>query len=122
MNQTIALIDDDENIIDLYKPALEKAGFVVLIAKNGRDGLRLVKEKKPDLILTDIVMEVKDGFWLLEKLQKDESVKNIPAIALSNLDSDEDKDEALNLGAKKFMLKTRYTPTEIVSELKNFLK
>lgn len=118
----IIIVDDDLLILDLYKKGLFFAGFQVISASNGKEGYKKILAQRPDLIITDIVMPWYDGFYLIEKVKKDENVSAIPVIAFSNLDSQEDKKEAMQLGADLFLLKTAMTPSDLAKKIEEILK
>lgn len=103
--KTILLIDDNVELQSLYKAALEKAGYEILQAYNGADGLSLASNKKPDMILLDLMMPGgMNGFDVLQKIKRDKSLSNIKIIVLTNLPGEEDAAKAL--GVKDYMLKS----------------
>ena len=67
----ILLVDDDTDFVEATKTVLESKNYEVIVANEGDEGLRKAKEQKPDLILLDIIMPVKDGFVAAEQLKKD---------------------------------------------------
>lgn len=117
----ILLVEDDPFIIDIYKTKLESAGFLVEIAVNGQEALEKSVER-PDLILLDIVLPSIDGWEILKTLKEDKKLNLIPVIILSNLGQKSEVEKGLKLGAKKYLIKAHYTPSQIVDEIKNFLK
>jgi len=117
----IVLVDDDLLILDLYKKGLFFAGYQVISANDGKDGYEKIEAIKPDLIITDIVMPWHDGFYLIEKVKKNKELSEIPLIAFSNLDSEDDKKEAMRLGADMFLLKTTMTPNDLSKKIEEIL-
>ncbi len=79
----ILLIDDEQDILDLYGATLKNAGFETITATNGPDGLKLAKEKKPGLILLDFKMPEMDGVEVLERLRKDPDTKDLRVVFVS---------------------------------------
>ena len=77
----ILVIDDEAPVLSLFGQLLESAGYSVALASDGREGLRLLKQQKPDLIITDIMMPEMDGLELLMTIRK--QYPEIPAIAIS---------------------------------------
>ena len=77
---TILLIDDQESIRLIFKAVLERAGYRVLTAEHGKDGLRLLEQERVDLILLDIFMPEMDGFELIPRLRKYRSTSKIIAM------------------------------------------
>ena len=80
----ILLIEDEEIMIDLLQRKLNKEGYEVSIARNGEEGLKLMREQNPDIILLDIIMPRMGGFEVMEEMQKDKDLKKIPIIVISN--------------------------------------
>ena len=79
----ILLVDDDPDFIESTKTVLESKPYQIIIASNGDEGLRKAREKKPDLILLDVIMPVKDGFTAAEQLKKDPQLSKIPTLMLT---------------------------------------
>jgi len=116
----VLIIDDDESIRDIYSTNFKSAKYKVFCAKNGKEGLDAVEEKKPDIVLLDILMPEMDGFDFLKALKKKNPL--IPAVVLTNMSSPKDKEEAILLGAKEYLLKTKHTPEGIEKIVKKILK
>ncbi|NQT30962.1 MAG: response regulator [Deltaproteobacteria bacterium] len=79
----ILLVDDDADFVESTRIVLESKPYDVIVAKNGDEGLRKAKEAKPDLIILDVIMPVKDGFTAAEQLKKDPQLSRIPTIMLT---------------------------------------
>ena len=80
----ILLIDDDPDFVESTKIILESKPYQVIVAYEGNEGLRKARAEKPDLILLDIIMPVKDGFVAAEQLKKDPELSKIPLIMLTS--------------------------------------
>ncbi len=80
----ILIIDDDKLLNSLLERKLTTEGYEVVIAENGDKGIKKIKEVMPDLILLDITMPVMNGYEVMEEVSKDDSIKNIPIIVISN--------------------------------------
>jgi len=117
MPKKILLVEDEELIIDLLTKKLEREGYQVSIAKDGEEGLSMMKDEKPDLILLDIVMPKMGGFEVMEEMQKDEELKKIPVIVISNSGQPVELDRAKKLGAKDWLIKTEFDPREIINKV-----
>lgn len=117
----IILIEDDEFLSDVYRLKLEKENFEVEIVKDGSKALEKIINQKPDMILLDIVLPNLDGWEILKKIKKDDRIKNIPVVVLSNLAQEEQVKKSLNLGATKYLVKSQYIPSEIIKEIKEIL-
>lgn len=120
----ILLIEDDPDQILMYQNKLELAGFTFLAAENAKSGLSLTKEKKPDLILLDLLLKevaIPTGFEILKKLKADKETKSIPVIVLTNFGTSEAKEESLKLGAADFIIKSQIGLTPLVERIRKTL-
>lgn len=117
----ILIIEDEKPIARALELKLKHVGFDVEVAFNGEDGIKLLSEKKYDLILLDLVMPKVNGFIVLEEAKKI-GIKT-PIIVLSNLSQEEDEKRVRQLGAKAFFIKSN-TPIAVIVEevLKVFKK
>ena len=106
----------------LYDEALCLMGFSVGIAKSGREGLKMIEENKPDLVILDIIMPDGDGFFVLKKIRENQKIKDIPVIMHTNLYNESDKEEALKLGARKYVVKAQTTPKQLAEIVKKIIK
>ncbi|MFC2017243.1 response regulator transcription factor [Chloroflexota bacterium] len=80
----ILLVDDDVDFVEATKVILGSKSYEVVVAYEGDEGLRKAKEEKPDLILLDIIMPIKDGFTAAEQLKKDPELSKIPTLMLTS--------------------------------------
>lgn len=117
----ILLIEDEANLQKTMSEALRRAGYESINALDGEIGLNLAKNKKPDLILLDLVLPRLHGLEVLKKIKEDEETKAIPVIILTNLENMEDVDKAIALGATTYLVKTRYTLEEVTGKVKKAL-
>jgi len=118
----ILIMEDDKFLSEMYSTKLKEAGFEIIAADDGEEGLRLIKEKMPDLVLLDIVLPRMDGFEVLQNLKKDKSLKDILVVALTNLGQKEEVEKGISLGADDYIIKAHFTPTEVVAKVKKMLK
>ena len=107
---------------NIYQKKFEMEGFKVSLAENGEVGLDAAKKKKPDIILLDILMPKMDGFAVLKELKKDDSVKDIPVILLTNLGQKDDVEKGLEMGAVDYLIKAHFKPSETVAKVRKALK
>lgn len=116
----ILLIEDEEIMIDLLSRKLKSCGYEVVTARNGQEGLDLLRAEKTasDLILMDIIMPKLNGFATMAEIQKDEKLRTIPIIVISNSGQPVELDEAKRLGARDWLLKTEFDPQELVGKIK----
>lgn len=116
------LIEDEKILAEMYKERLIREGFVVFLAFASREGLELAKKEKPDLIVLDILLPGENGIAFLEWLRKEPELAVIPVVAFSNYDDPATKKQAAKLGVKEYLIKTNYTPREIVEKIKEYLR
>ncbi|PIR05348.1 response regulator [Candidatus Kuenenbacteria bacterium CG11_big_fil_rev_8_21_14_0_20_37_9] len=90
------------------------------MALDGEEGLRKARESKPDLIILDLILPKLDGFNVLREIKKDNAIKHIPVIVLTNLSDVTDK--AIELGADKCLVKSDYSMSDIMEKIKSQFK
>ncbi|MBU0648975.1 response regulator [Patescibacteria group bacterium] len=118
----ILVVDDDVFLAKIYKTKLSKEGFELSLAHDGEEALVQIKQKRPDLILLDLMMPKKDGFEVMEELAKDPECKKIPIIILSNLGQESDVERGLALGAKDYFVKANVSLNDIVKKITKHIK
>lgn len=118
----IALVEDEEVLLDVLENKLRKEGFEVFSAKDGKAGLDLIRAVMPDIILLDIVMPKMDGFEVLEQLGADAALARIPVIIISNSGQPVEIEKALSMGVKDYLVKAEFDPQELLDKIKNQLK
>ena len=122
MAKTIMLVEDDSLLVKMYKTKFESEGYQVLVADDGQKGLEMIQNHKPDFIILDFMMPRLSGMELLAHMQQNPQFKNIPTIMLSNMSNQAQIEKAKKLGAREFLIKANYTPAQIVSKIKQYLK
>lgn len=121
IRQTIMIVEDDSFVMDIFKTKLLQEGFLVVEAINGIEALKKLKNVKPDLMLLDIIMPYVSGLEVLKKMKENEDTKNIPVILLTNLSQKEEVDKGMELGARDYLIKSHFTPSEVLEKIKNYL-
>lgn len=117
MPKKILLVEDEEIMINLLQKKLVQEGYEVLIARNGEEGLSMMKEVKPDIILLDIIMPKMSGFEVMEEMRKDTELKKIPIVVISNSGQPVELDKAKELGARDWLIKTEFDPQEVIEKV-----
>lgn len=109
---------------DIVAHKLQAAGFVVRHAPDGKQGLEMVFQELPDIILLDLMMPEVDGFEVLEKIRDnpDKKISDLPVIVLSNLWSNKDILRTQSLRADEYMVKAYFTPDDILAKIKEVLE
>lgn len=118
----ILFIEDEPTLQKTLGDVLEKEGFEIKTAFDGKEGLEKAKEFKPDLILLDLILPKMDGFAVLREFKKDESLKATPVIVLTNLEGTSDVEKVLELGATTYLVKANYDLKEVVEKIKKTLE
>ena len=118
----ILIIEDDRFLRELIARKLTDEGFETLEAGEGEQGLKKIKEEKPDLVLLDLILPSIDGFEVLSRMKEDAKVSSIPVIILSNLGQREEVERGLKSGAIDYLIKAHFTPGEIIEKIKGVLK
>ncbi len=121
MPKTILFIEDESALQKTFSEVLDQEGYKVMSALDGELGLRLAKQKKPDLILLDLILPKIHGFEVLKELKGDEATKDIPVIVLTNLEGVGDVEKALELGATTYLVKATYSLEEVIGKIKKTL-
>jgi len=122
MAKKILVVEDDKFLRDLISQKLTKEGYEVDEAIDGEEGVKMLKEIKPDLVLLDLILPGIDGFEVLVKMKEDSSISSTPVIILSNLGQKEDVEKGLKLGAVDYLIKAHFTPGEIIDKIRAVLK
>ena len=120
--KTILLVEDEPTLQKTLSLALTQEGYEVKSALDGEIGLRLARESKPDIVLLDLILPKMDGFEVLDELKKDEATKNIPVIVLTNLESTQDIEKALALGATNYLVKANYDLKDVIEKVMDNIK
>lgn len=109
----VLLVEDDPILQRAGEASLSRRGYVVLTASDGAEGLKKAREEAPDLVLLDLLMPLMPGVELLRSLKADVATQKIPVLVLSNSSRDDDKREALALGATGYLVKANVSLKEL---------
>ncbi len=118
INRKILVVDDDKKTVELIKLYLEKDGYRVLAAYNGRQALELARQKQPDLIVLDLMLPEVDGLDVCQALRAE---SKIPIIMLTARTTEEDKLLGLELGADDYVTKP-FSPRELLARVRAVLR
>ena len=122
MAHSVLVIDDDELLLGSVVDALQAAGYNVLQAKNGKDGLDLALKEHPDLVLTDNLMPIVNGVDMVAGLRKDKWGKQVPAIIMTNMYTADMLNESLQAGVTDYVMKADLNLEKIVGLVRSRLK
>jgi len=113
----VIIAEDDKFLLKAYQVKLNKSGFEVKYATDGAEVLEILKTFKPDLIVLDLIMPKKDGFYVLEQVKANPDLKHIPILVTSNLGQKEDIDRAKALGAHDYIIKSDMSLNDLVAKI-----
>ena len=120
MSKTILVIEDTNETANLVLFKLKTSGFAVHRAVNGEEGLRMVGEVKPDLIVLDVMMPVMNGTEVLMRLKANDTTKSIPVLMLSSLSTEHEVVRGLEVGADDYVTKP-FSPRELLARVNKLL-
>ena len=115
--KTILTVDDSRTMRDMLLMTLKDAGYDVVQAEDGEDGLEKLAAKRPDAIITDINMPKLDGFGFIEKVRADPSNTAVPILVLTTESEQDRKDRARQAGATGWIVKP-FNPTKLLDALR----
>ena len=121
MTNKILLIDDDADVLDILQLKFKSAGYDVVTAGAGLDGLNAVYQKSPNLIVLDLTLPQLDGFQVCRILKFDDRYKHIPIIMLTGRTDDKNIKLGLKCGANKYLGKP-FDPDNVLNEVKQLLE
>lgn len=122
LKKKILIADDDEMFIKLISNELTEIGLDVVSASNGDEAVLKAVEIKPDLILTDMIMPIKDGFQAIQELRAKPEFEKIKIIVFSSLGQEEDVNKAMSLGASGYLVKKDYSLKDLATKVAELLK
>ena len=114
-NVKVLIAEDNENICEMYAVTFMRHGFTVYTASDGRSAIQKYQNKKPDIILLDIMMPQVDGYQVLNEVRKDVN-SYTPVIMLTNLDANDFTREAQLENIDAYLIKSHHSPREVVNK------
>lgn len=120
-NEKILIVDDELHIIELLKYNLESNGYKVIFAQTGKEAIKIASEKRPDLILLDVMLPEMDGFDVCKHINKAKETEGIPIIMLTAKGEELDKILGLELGADDYITKP-FSVRELIARIKAVLR
>ncbi|MEK7595725.1 MAG: response regulator [Patescibacteria group bacterium] len=119
---TVLLVEDEEDIRNVYAEVLIEEGFKVVGAADGDTGLKSALNDKWDVLLLDIMLPGEDGLQILKSVKENIRLKFKPVILLTNLGNESIVNQAFKEGADGYLVKSQITPDQIVKEIRQYLK
>jgi len=117
----VVVADDDRMFRKAAETTLRRQGYSVTTASDGEEALQLIRSEQPEIIVLDLIMPKLQGFDVLQILKEDTLTSHIPVIVLTSLAQDQDKQEALDLGAVAYFNKATLSLHELVDQVKQTL-
>ena len=111
--KTILIIEDERDLSEALATSLQTKGFSVIVAEDSESALTRMSEIRPDLILLDLFTYSIHGIHFIERLQTQPAFRSLPIIIVTNTDSDEQRDRALKLGVKAYLVKAEHSVSDI---------
>ena len=118
----IAIIEDDLAIAQMYRLKFEAEGYAAEIAENGKLGLTLCEQMRPDIVLLDLMMPEMNGDEMLERLRKTDWGKHIKVVILTNVGEQEAPEKLKDLNVSAFIVKADMTPKQVAELVKEQIK
>jgi adenylate cyclase len=118
----ICIIEDEENIRELYRAKLEGEHYQVFTAKDGLEGIALLEKVSPNLALVDLMMPNLTGYEMMEQMKANPNLKHIPIIILTNFDDTESINKTSHFDADFYLVKAQYSPSDVAHIVKEVLE
>jgi DNA-binding response OmpR family regulator len=120
MGKRVLIADDEPNIVASLEFLMEQAGFEVRLAANGQEALELVASFRPDLVLLDVMMPVKNGYEVCQILKSDPATRAVKVVMLSAKGRDVEVAKGLELGADAYVTKP-FSTRDLVAQIRDML-
>ncbi len=117
----ILLVEDDNNLREIYEARLQAEGYEIVSARDGEEALSVAIKERPDLIISDVMMPKISGFDMLDIIRSTEETKNVKVIMMTALSQAEDRDRATKLGANRYLVKSQVTLEDVARVAKEVL-
>lgn len=117
----VEIIEDEASMLKILSEKFRENGEYVIVAKDGKEGLRLALKEHPDIIVLDLVMPRMDGFEMLKKLREDEWGKTVKVIVLTNLSEDHPDAKVIKNITSEYLLKANISLEELVKKVEGMI-
>lgn len=119
--KVVLIVEDELVLAKLYREKFERAGFVVEVANNARQGVALAKRIKPDIVLLDILLPEENGLYFLQTIRSDRALADLPVLIFSNYRNAIIEESAKRLGVSGYITKANFDPDEVVEKVQRVL-
>lgn len=120
--EKILIIEDDRGIRHALEFILQKNGYEIFLASEGKSAIQIAVDEKPDLVILDIMIPEINGFKVLQKIKESEKTQNTKVFVFTNLSDEKDKKMAKKFGADGYFIKAEVSIDEIVKKINKTLK
>ncbi len=120
MAKKILVVDDEVRVLTVIQKRLQSAGYEVITATNGRDGLKLARAENPDLVILDLILPGMGGYEVCSFLKRDKRFSHIPVIILTARSQEKDIEEGNRAGADAYFTKP-FNPEELIKKIEELL-
>lgn len=117
----VMIVEDDTVLANALSLALEDQGYQISLATDGEEAERMILAEKPDLILLDLLLPIKNGFEVLKVVRQNPDTKNVSVVILTNFEQETSIDEGMRLGAKDYIVKANIDIKDIPGIVKKYM-
>ena len=118
----ILIVEDDFYIRDLYERELTRSGYKVRTAGSVKEAFEALTKAKPHLIMLDLMLPIRSGFEVLDKVKSDQELQGVKVVILSNLGEDAVIKQGFTKGADGYLIKASHTPKQVLVEIERYLE
>lgn len=118
MKSRILIIEDDPVLGSVITEKLNASGYDANLVTDGAVGIETVRKMRPDIVLLDILLPTKNGYEIMEEISRDDAIKDIPVVIISNSGQPVEIERMIKLGAKDYLIKAQFTPEEVLTKVR----
>lgn len=118
----VLVVEDDVILAGAYRLNFETAKFAVVVARRAETAIDELKKQIPDIVILDLILPGKDGFWLFEQMKNNSKWKNIPILVASNIGDPEEIKRARKMGAKEYVIKSEVSMKQMIGKVRKLVK
>lgn len=120
-NKKVLIVEDDTVLANALSLSLQDKGYQIEVATDGAEAERMIKSVKPNLILLDLLLPIKNGFEVLKGLRADEELKDTPVVILTNFEQETSIEEGMKMGAKDYIVKANIDIKDVPELVKKYI-
>lgn len=120
-NKKILIVEDDTVLANALSLSLQDKGYQIEVATDGAEAERMIKSIKPNLILLDLLLPIKNGFEVLKGIRADAELKDTPVVILTNFEQETSIEEGMKMGAKDYIVKANIDIKDVPEIVKKYI-